>query len=270
MMKSKSGAYPYMIWISIFVVMPLILIILYSFTSTDGAFTLANFTSMFEYSSIFSRSFFLAIIATVICLLAGYPLAYILSRQSERLQPIFVMLIMLPMWMNFLLRTYAWMSILENNGLLNKLLEFLGLPAISIINTSAAVVLGMVYNFLPFMVLPIYNILTRLDTRVIEAARDLGANSINVFNKVIFPLSTPGVISGITMVFVPAVSTFIISTMLGGGKYIMVGDLIERQFVGSAYNPGLGSAISLFMMILILICMSIMNKIDPDNGGTML
>ena len=180
------------------------------------------------------------------------------------------MMIMLPMWMNFLLRTYAWMSLLENNGLINRFLSLLGLPTLSLINTQGAVVLGMVYNFLPFMVLPIYNVLIKLDGSLLEAARDLGANSATVFRKVVFPLSMPGIVSGITMVFVPAVSTFIISTMLGGGLSLLVGDLIEKQFVGAAYNPHLGSAISLFMMVLVLICMRIMNRIDKDGEGLMM
>ncbi len=270
MIKSRVAAVPYVIWMAIFVVAPLILVVIYAFTAKDGGFTLANFAQMGEYSSIFIRSFVLALFATVICLFLGYPLAYILSKQDERRQPFWVMMIMLPMWMNFLLRTYAWMSLLENNGLINRFLSLLGLPTLSLINTQGAVVLGMVYNFLPFMVLPIYNVLIKLDGSLLEAARDLGANSATVFRKVVFPLSMPGIVSGITMVFVPAVSTFIISTMLGGGLSLLVGDLIEKQFVGAAYNPHLGSAISLFMMVLVLICMRIMNRIDKDGEGLMM
>lgn len=259
-MKDKLPAIPYVVWMAIFVVVPIALICLYAFTAKDGSFTLANFRHMGDYTSVFVRSIILAAIATVICLLLGYPLSYILSRYSSRLQRVLLMLIMLPMWMNFLLRTYAWMSILENTGLLNRLLTFLGLPTVSIINTSGAVVLGMVYNYLPFMVLPIYSVIVKIDGRVIEAAQDLGASSRKVFTKVIFPLSIPGVISGITMVFVPALSTFIISKLLGGGTNMLLGDLIEMQFLGSAYNPHLGSAISLVMMVIVIICMYVMNK----------
>ena len=269
-MKTRMISAPYIVWMAVFVVAPLFLVAFFAFTGSDGRFTFGNFSLMSDYGSIFTRSFILAFFATVICFFLGYPLAYILSKQNVRYQPFFVMLIMLPMWMNFLLRTYAWMSILENNGFLNHLLTFLGLPEISIINTPSAVLLGMVYNYLPFMVLPIYNVLIKLDGRLIEAAQDLGANSATVFRRVILPLSFPGILSGITMVFVPAVSTFIISTMLGGGKSMMVGDLIEKQFVGAAYNPHLGSAISLFMMILIIICMSVMNRFEGASDEEVL
>lgn len=269
-MKSRMVAAPYAVWMAIFVVAPLFLVVGFAFTNKDGEFTFQNFVQMAEYTNIFGRSFWLAFLATVFCIALGYPLAYILSRQDQRRQPFYVMLIMLPMWMNFLLRTYSWMSILENKGLINRLLEFFHLPALQMINTQGAVILGMVYNFLPFMVLPIYNVLIKLDPKVIEAAEDLGANSFMVFKRVIFPLSFPGIISGITMVFVPAVSTFIISTMLGGGHSMMVGDLIEKQFVGAAYNPYLGSAISLVMMVLVLICMGIMNHFDKDGEGVLM
>ena len=183
------------------------------------------------------------------------------------------MLVMLPMWMNFLLRTYAWMTLLEDNGIINTALATLGLPKLHMINTSGAVVLGMVYNYIPYMILPLYSALAKMDHSVIEAAQDLGANQRRVFTKVIFPLSMPGVISGITMVFVPAVSTFIISKMLGGGSNLLIGDLIDMQFLGSAYNPNLGSAISLVLMVLILICMGIMNQFDDGEtrgGGLMI
>ncbi|MDP4110300.1 MAG: ABC transporter permease [Bacillota bacterium] len=264
-MKARTSV-PYIFWMAIFVVAPLILVLIYAFSSKNGAPTFDNFRMMADYGPIFTRSFLLAFFATIICLIIGYPLAYVLSRQDHRYQPFFVMLIMLPMWMNFLLRTYAWMSILENNGFLNRFLATVGLPPVSIINTPSAVLLGMVYNYLPFMVLPVYNVLIKIDVKLIEAAQDLGANRRTVFRRVIFPLSFPGVLSGVTMVFVPAVSTFIISTMLGGGKYMMVGDLIEKQFVGAAYNPHLGSAISLFMMLIIIICMSVMNRFDSNSG----
>lgn len=251
---------PYIVWMAIFVVTPLILVVAYAFTSKSGRLTLENFARMGSFWSVFTRSVLLALIATIICLLIGYPLAYALAREGPRLQRIFLMLIMLPMWMNFLLRTYAWMTILENTGLINWILTLLGLPNINIINTQGAVVLGMVYNYLPFMVLPIYSVIVKIDKSVVEAAQDLGANSFRVFTKITLPLSLPGVLSGITMVFVPSVSTFVISRLLGGGKSMLLGDLIEMQFLGSAYNPHLGSAISLIMMIIIVVCMMIMNR----------
>jgi spermidine/putrescine transport system permease protein len=256
----KLPAIPYIVWMALFVVAPLVLVVVYSFTTSGGAATLDNFTQSAEYVNVFLRSLLLALSATVICLAVGYPLAYAFSREGVRFQQIAMMLIMLPMWMNFLLRTYAWMSILENTGLLNRLLSAVGLPALRLINTPAAVVLGMVYNYLPFMVLPIYSVIIKIEPSVIEAAKDLGAGGYHVFTRVIFPLSLPGVLSGVTMTFVPSVSTFVISKLLGGGKNMLLGDLIEMQFLGSAYNPQLGSAISLVMMVLILILMSLMNK----------
>lgn len=259
-MRTRTFAVPYIVWMAIFVVSPIVLIVVFAFTTADGGFTLSNFSTMADYLSVFVRSFLLAVIATAICIILGYPLAYILSKEGPRLQRIFIMLIMLPMWMNFLLRTYAWMSILENTGFLNKFLTVLGLPTVSIINTPYAVVLGMVYNFLPFMVLPIYSVIVKIDASLIEAAQDLGANSARVFKKVVFPLSLPGVLSGITMVFVPSVSTFVISQLLGGGTDMLLGDLIEMQFLGSAYNPHLGSAIALVMMVVVMVCMLVMNK----------
>ena len=280
-------AYPYGVWMVVFIIAPILLVVFYAFTNKSGALTLGNFTSMMEYMSIFGRSFLLAFAATVVCLLLGYPLAYIMSRQPPRWQSFYMMLIMLPMWMNFLLRTYAWMSILENNGFINQFLQNVGfidllnrilqpespIRYLPLINTGGAVVLGMVYNFLPFMVLPIYNVLIKIDGKLIEAAQDLGAPSRTVFRRVIFPLSMPGVVSGITMVFVPAVSTFVISKTLGGGKEMLIGDLIDLQFMGNAYNPQLGSAIALVMMVLVFLCMFIMNRFDDgskEEGGLLL
>ena len=227
---------------------------------------------MGSYPAVFTRSFKLAIIATLICLLIGYPVSYIMAKEGPRFQRMAMVLIMLPMWMNFLLRTYSWMSILENNGLFNQLFQKIGLIAsinhifgtdlqyFPMINTQGAVVLGMVYNYLPFMILPIYSVIVKLDHSLLEAAQDLGANSLTVFRRVILPLSLPGVLSGITMVFVPSVSTFAISRLLGGGTELLLGDLIERQFLGGAYNPQLGAAISLVMMIIVLVCMLVMNR----------
>ena len=273
-MKNKLSrlTIPYVIWMALFVVAPIIMVVIYAFSSADGGFTLTNFAKMGTYAVVFTRSFKLAIIATIICLLIGYPVSYIMSKEGPRFQRIAMVLIMLPMWMNFLLRTYSWMSILENNGLLNQLFQKIGLIALynnifgtdlqffRMMNTQGAVVLGMVYNYLPFMILPIYSVIVKLDNSLIEAARDLGANSMNVFRRVILPLSLPGVLSGITMVFVPSVSTFAISKMLGGGTEILLGDLIEQQFLGGAYNPYLGSAISLVMMVIVVICMVVMNR----------
>lgn len=267
-MRSKLGAYPYIVWMALFIVIPMFLVVYFAFTTKGGEFTWNNFLVLkdSDYFSVFIRSFYLALISTLICLVIGFPFAYILSKQPQHQQGIFMMLIMLPMWMNFLLRTYAWLTLLENNGLINKALALLGLPPLSIINTPYAVVLGMVYNYLPFMILPIYNVLAKLDRNLIEAAQDLGANSLRVFHKVILPLSLPGVISGITMVFVPSVSTFVISKMLGGGTYALLGDLIDMQFMGAAYNPNLGSAISLIMMVVIFICMGVMSFFDDGES----
>ena len=273
-MKNKLSlfAVPYVGWMSIFVVAPIVIIVVYAFSSADGGFSLENFVNMGEYTDVFLRSFKLALIATAVCLLIGYPVSYWMSREGKSFQRMAMVLIMLPMWMNFLLRTYSWMTILENNGLLNQLFQKIGLIALynrvtgadveffQMINTQGAVVLGMVYNYLPFMILPIYSVIIKLDRSLIEAARDLGANSVMVFRKVILPLSLPGVLSGITMVFVPSVSTFAISRMLGGGTELLLGDLIERQFLGGAYNPQLGAAISLVMMVIVLVCMIVMNR----------
>lgn len=275
MLKSKSSRWlagPYLVWMAIFTVVPLFIVIWYAMTNADDQFTFDNLTQIGRYSSVFARSLILAAISTVICLVMAFPVGYFLSRLRANKQHIMLMLIMLPMWMNFLLRTYAWMSLLEDNGLINNMLAAVGLPRIHMINTAGAVVLGMVYNYIPYMILPIYSVLTKIDNSVIEAAQDLGANNRNVFLKVVLPMSMPGVISGVTMVFVPAVSTFIISKMLGGGGNLLIGDLIDMQFLGSAYNPNLGSAISLVLMVIILICMGIMNQFDDGEnvGGGMI
>ena len=273
-MKNKLShfAIPYVIWMALFVVAPIVIVVVYAFSAVGGGFTLANFSRMGTYAVVFTRSFKLAIIATLICLAIGYPVSYMMSKEGPRFQRLAMVLIMLPMWMNFLLRTYSWMSILENNGLLNQLFQKIGLLALynqvfgtdlqyfRLINTQGAVVLGMVYNYLPFMILPIYSVIIKLDRSLIEAAHDLGANTFNVFRRVILPLSLPGVLSGITMVFVPSVSTFAISKMLGGGTEMMLGDLIEQQFLGGAYNPQLGAAISLVMMVIVVVCMWVMNR----------
>ena len=283
-MKNKRSwlAAPYVVWMALFTVIPIVMMVVYAFTQeivvdTETGekavrFTLNNFAQMGAYTVVFLRSFKLALIATAICVLIGYPVSYKMSKEGPRFQRLAMVLIMLPMWMNFLLRTYSWMAILENNGLLNQLFRKIGLIALynnifgtdisffRMINTQGAVVLGMVYNYLPFMILPIYSVIVKLDHSLIEAARDLGANSFQVFRRVILPLSLPGVLSGITMVFVPSVSTFAISKMLGGGTEMLLGDLIEQQYMGGAYNPQLGAAISLVMMVIVVICMVVMNR----------
>ncbi len=270
--KLSRFAIPYVIWMALFVVAPIVLVVVYAFSNDLGGFTLENFSKMGTYAVVFGRSFKLALIATLICLVIGYPVSYMMSREGERFQRVAMVLIMLPMWINFLLRTYSWMSILENNGLLNQVFQKTGLLSLynslfgtsleyfPMMNTQGAVVLGMVYNYLPFMILPIYSVIVKLDGSLVEAARDLGADGVNVFRRVILPLSLPGVLSGITMVFVPSVSTFAISKMLGGGTDLLLGDLIEQQFLGGAYNPQLGAAISLVMMVIVVVCMVVMNR----------
>ena len=273
-MKNKRSwlAAPYVVWMALFTVIPIVMMVVYAFTQeivVDAEtgekavrFTLNNFAQMGAYTVVFLRSFKLALVSTAVCLLIGYPVAYLMAKEGPQFQKIAMALIMLPMWMNFLLRTYAWMSILENTGLLNRLFKAIGLIDLvnhimgtnlqffPMINTQGAVVLGMVYNYLPFMILPIYSVIVKLDNSLLEAAQDLGAGSSRVFRKIILPLSLPGVLSGITMVFVPAVSTFAISRLLGGNNLMLLGNLIEMQFVGTAYNPHLGSAISLVMMVV--------------------
>ena len=281
-MKNKWLAAPYVVWMAVFVVAPLILVVVFAFTGQDGSVTLGNFSNMGTYVPAFRNSFVLVFVATAICILIGYPLAYFLSREGLMVRKVAMMLIMLPMWMNFLLRTYAWMSILDDNGLVNQFLSAIGffnlwngifgteLTCFHMINTQGAIVLGMVYNFLPFMVLPIFSVIVKIDSRVIEAAQDLGANSVQVFRRVIFPLSLPGVLSGVTMVLIPSVSTFVISRLLGGGKSLLLGDLIEMQFLGAAYNPHLGSAISLVMMVIVLVCMGVMNRFGEGEEEAVL
>jgi spermidine/putrescine transport system permease protein len=264
-MKPRHFSIPYVVWMAVFVITPILFVVFYAFTTTEGSFTLGNFSDMGRFLAVFLRSFLYAFISTAICIAIGYPVAYILSREGPRVQRLMIMLIMLPMWMSFLLRTYAWMSILENTGLLNRLLNFIGLPSLNVINTPVAVIIGMVYNFLPFMILPIYSVIVKIDHRLFEAASDLGANSLSVFRRLVIPMSLPGVLSGVMMVFVPAVSTFVISQLLGGGKVMLLGDLIEMQFLGAAYDPQLGSAIALVMMVIVIIFMYIMNRFG--QGG---
>ena len=295
-MKSKLLPWlsaPYVLWMALFVVAPVIVVVIYAFTTSDWTVTAQNFTGMFRYAATFGRSFLLAAIATVVCILIGYPTAYLLARTPAGFRRIANMLIMLPMWMNFLLRTYSWMFLLERNGLVNSVLRDIGffsflnginsglngvlgtsLPTdvayFGFLGSYGAVILGMVYNFLPFMILPIFSVIEKIDPKVIEAAQDLGANNRQVFSKVIFPLSLPGVLSGVTMVFIPSVSTFVISRLLGGGKTTLLGDLIEMQFTGSAYDPHVGSAVSLVMMVIVLVCMGIMNRFGEGESEAVL
>ena len=272
--KETRLAYPYALWSALFIVVPLVLIVYYSLTrkTDDGGilFTIENYRQAFDplFLKVFMRSFILAGIATILCVIIGYPAAYIISKAKLSRRDSLILLFILPMWMNFLLRTYAWIAILGKNGLLNSLLGIFGITPNSILYTSSAVLLGMIYNFLPYMVLPIYTSLQKIDEDLVNAARDLGANTATVFRKVIFPLSIPGVLSGVTMVFMPCVTTFAISRLLGGGKTMLVGDLIEQQFT-TVGDWNLGSSISIVMMVIILISMAFMNKIDRDErqGG---
>jgi spermidine/putrescine transport system permease protein len=256
---------------AIFIVVPLFLVLFYTFTvSTDGGirFTIEHIRRFCEpvYVMVLVRSIALALLSTVICLVIGYPIALILAGKGYNKKSILISLFVIPMWMNFLLRTYAWMTLLEKNGPINALLSYLHLPTMGLLYTNKAVVLGMVYNFLPFMILPIYSVLSKIDNSIIESAEDLGADYITVFKRVIFPLSLPGVMSGITMVFMPAVTTFVISRLLGGGQYMLIGNLIEQQFLFVG-DWNFGSAISFVMMVIILISMGIMSKYDKENEG---
>ena len=277
-MKNKLSwfAIPYVGWMALMVVIPILIMVVYAFTTAEFQGTLENFAEMGAYTSVFLRSFRLALVATLVCLLIGYPVSYWMAREGAGFQRVAMALIMLPMWMNFLLRTYSWMSILENNGLLNQLfravglLDLLGVEYIPMIGTSGAVVRGMVYNYLPFMILPIYSVILKLDGSLLEAARDLGADSRRGFRRVILPLSLPGVLSGVTMVFVPSVSTFAISRLLGGGTQMMLGDLIELQFLGGSYDPHLGAAISMVMMAIVVVCMVVMNRFGEGEGEAVL
>lgn len=266
-LTQRLCAAPHILWSAIFIVVPLVMVLYYAFTDRSGAFTFDNITRLTDYTSTFLRSLWFGIVATVICLLIAYPLAYILSKMNVRAQSMMYMLVMIPMWMNFLLRTYAWMTLLEDSGVINSILSKLGIGPFHMINTSGAVILGMVYNFLPYMILPIYSVMTKLDNSLVEAAHDLGANKLQVIKDVIFPSTLSGVVSGITMVFVPSVSTFYISQKLGGGSFALVGDIIEMQFQVSN-NFNFGAALSLVLMVLILICMAVMNRFgDAEDAG---
>ena len=269
-MKNKRLlAGPYLFWSVSFVVIPLLVIVYYAFTTDEGGFTFANLAQITtpENLKALGISVLLSLISTLVCLVMAYPLAMILSQKQVSQTSFIVLIFILPMWMNFLLRTMAWQTLLEKNGVINSILSLFHLPALEIINTPYAIVLGMVYNFLPFMVLPIYNVLIKIDSNVLNAARDLGANPVQTFVKVTFPLSIPGVISGITMVFVPALTTFVISDLLGGGKLLLIGNVIEQEFKqGSNWNTG--SGLSLVLMIFIIASMAMIAKYDKEGEGT--
>ena len=268
MKQFRSMTYPYVAWISVMIVLPMLLIVLYAFTVSGNEvltfqFTFDNFKRFVTdtvFMEVLGRSLYIAVLTTLICIALGYPIAYAIAQMNSRSNTIMILLITMPTWVNMLVRTYAWMGILQDEGIFNTILSWFGIGPVSMIHTSFAVILGMVYNYLPFMILPIYSVIIKLDHSLLEAARDLGANSMTVFRRVILPLSLPGVLSGITMVFVPSVSTFAISRMLGGGTELLLGDLIERQFLGGAYNPQLGAAISLVMMLVVVVCMLVMNR----------
>lgn len=271
--KKSLAAYPYIIWSAIFIIVPLLMILFFSLTidtDTGYQFSLENFQRLMHplYFKIFGRSLLLAVLSTVVCLLIGYPVAYIVSKMPENKRNLVIMLFILPMWMNFLLRTYAWLPILGKNGIVNNFLGIFGIEPIQFLYTNGAIMLGMIYNFLPFMILPIYTVLSKIDTNLINAASDLGANKKQIFAKVIFPLSIPGVISGITMVFMPAVSTFVIPRLLGGGKDMLIGNVIEQQFT-TLSDWHFGSALAIILMILILISMAVMSRFDGEQteGG---
>ena len=260
---------PYLFWSVSFIIIPLLMIFYYGLTDKDGAFTLLNIAKITtpENLKALGLALLLSFVSTVICLLLAYPLAMILSNLGVNQSSFIVLIFILPMWMNFLLRTLAWQNLLEKNGVINVILDFLNLPALEIINTPYAIVLGMVYNFLPFVVLPIYNVLAKIDKDVIAAARDLGANNVQTFLRIILPLSVPGIISGITMVFVPALTTFVISDLLGGSKILLIGNVIEQEFKQGSHRH-VGSGLSLVLMIFIIISMALIAKYDKDGEGT--
>ncbi len=270
-LSKKLIASPYLLWSAIFIVVPLIFVVYYSLTDASGAFSLEYIKDIGRYRDIMLNSIWLGFVATVISLVVSYPLAYIMARSTANVQRTMMMLVMLPMWMNLLIRTYSLMILLQDTGIINSALGFLHLPALKMINTDAAVVLGMVYNYIPYMILPLYSIMAKLDHGLIEAAEDLGANKLSVLSKVILPLSLPGIASGFTMVFVPSVSTFYISKKLGGNTVSLIGDIIEMQFK-SSNNYNLGAALSLVLMVLIVICMAVMNRFtsDDDDGGVLI
>lgn len=269
-MKNKALAAPYLVWMALFTVIPLAIVVFYAFTdSITGRFTFANIATLGVYFPIFLKSIWLALIATLICLIIGYPVAYYIAQCSPYKQRFLYMLIMLPMCMSFLLRTLAWVALLEDTGIINRFISAIGLKPLPLIRNNGAVVLGMVYNYLPYMIMPLYTVIMKIDKGLYEAAQDLGCSQAQTFAGVIFPLSVPGVVSGVTMVFVPAVSTFYISQKLGSSGTTLIGDVIESQFK-AAYNPNLGAALSLVLMVMILLCMRVMNRVSGEEEVALL
>lgn len=266
----RFAAVPHIVWCVLFIVGPLLFVVWYAFTDTKGNFTFSNIGLLSSYAHIFLLSICFALVATAFCLLIGYPLAFVMSRAKPSVQKVLMILLMLPMWISLLIRTYSLMTLLDNGGLINSLLTKLGMRTITMVGTGGAVILGMIYDFLPYMVLPIYTSMTKLDRRYLEAAADLGCTPFSTLFKVVLPLTMPGIISGVTMVFVPSISTFYISQKLGGGNFDLIGDTIERQFKMSTSTYHVGAAISLVMMILILISIAVMNRFSDSEGEEMI
>ncbi len=265
-LSARMASAPYIFWAAVFIVAPLFMVLYYTFTDAAGAFTFANILEIPTYTGTIMLSVWLGLEATGICLVLGFPIAYFIATSRASAQRTLVMLIMLPMWMNFLIRTYSWMTILEDTGIINSFVTgFLHLEPLHLINTRGAVVLGMVYNYLPYMILPLYSVMTKIDGSLVEAAQDLGGNRVTVFKSVILPLSVPGIVSGITMVFVPSVSTFYISQKLGGTSTTLIGDIIEMQFQ-TDNNFNLGAALSLVLMIMIILSLAVMNRFSDEDG----
>ena len=267
----KLVASPYVVWAAMFIIVPLIFVAYYSLTDSNGNFTLEYIADIGRYKDVMLNSIWLGFIATVISLLLAYPLAYIMAKSKANTQRTMMMLVMLPMWMNLLIRTYSMMILMQDTGVINSVLSALNLPNLHMINTQGAVVFGMVYNYIPYMILPLYNIMSKMDHNLIEAAEDLGGNKVTVFKNIVLPLSLPGIASGFTMVFVPSVSTFYISKKLGGNTFSLIGDVIEMQFK-SSNNYNLGAALSMVLMVMIIICMMVMNRFtgDDDDGGVLI
>ena len=273
MRRFSQLAIPYAVWVALMILLPMLLILLYAFTTQGNdivnfSFTLDHFIRFFtdqDFLLILWRSLVIAFKTTIICVLLGYPIAYFIARSSDKVRNILVLVITLPMWINMLVRTYAWIGILSDGGILQNILSFLGFGEPELLYTEGAVLLGMVYNYVPYMILPLYTSMTKIDQSLVEAAQDLGASTTKTLLRVLIPMSVPGISTGITMVFVPAVSTFVISRMLGGGSNLLIGDLIEMQFLGNSYNLNVGSAMSLVLMIIVLLCMSFTSSFDEDE-----
>lgn len=266
-MKAKILAYPYIIWMILFTVVPAFLLLYYAFTDVEGVFTLANFIKFFTqfvYVKVLFRSLGMAFVCTIICFMVGYPVAYLLA--SNKRGGLLAVFFILPMWMNFLLRTYAWVTLLENTGIINSIIVNMGFEPLHMLYTQGAVMVGMIYNFLPFMILPIYTVLRKMDPYLLEAAQDLGASPLTAFKRITLPLSVPGIASGVTMVFMPAVTTFVLSRLLGGSQYMLFGDLIEQQFI-SSFDWNFGSALSIIMLVIILLSMAVMNKLGGSKAA---